>query len=232
MRKIKISNSQNRDTDIFFGGITDKSKIKFVFPDGNSTINAKLLKSSMAQQYPALLKICGNDEALVDMLINEDPEIDLELTGSFIKGGQRMLVDENMNPVYEAFAKEIIYNPDGDKKDEKPLTARESNILSEYPVRWTGKYFALHEVYNKFIFTRKYQLTHSNGLTFDFLFNMAKDLSERKSLMMLGAGEKGNEPLIFQNNGKPYRAFLEGRIKGDSYLLLLHLTNLELKGIL
>jgi hypothetical protein len=232
MRKIKISNSQNRDTDIFFGGITDKSKIKFVFPDRTEISNAKLLKSSMAQQYPALLKKYGNDDALVDMLVKEDPEIDLEKTGSIIKGGQRMLVDQNMNPVYEAFAKEIIYSPDGDKKDEKPLSARESNILSEYPVRWTGKYFPLNEVYNKFIFTRKYQLSHSNGLTFDFLFNMAKDLSDRKSLMMLGAGAKGNEPLVFQDNGKPYRAFLEGRIKGDSYLLLLHLTNLELKGIL
>lgn len=232
MRKIKISNSQNRDTDIFFGGITDKSKIKFVFPDRTEIFNAKLLKSSMAQQYPALLKKYGNDDALVDMLVKEDPEIDLEKTGSIIKGGQRMLVDQNMNPVYEAFAKEIIYSSDGNKKDEKHLSARESNILSEYPVRWTGKYFPLNEVYNKFIFTRKYQLSHSNGLTFDFLFNMAKDLSDRKSLMMLGAGAKGNEPLVFQDNGKPYRAFLEGRIKGDSYLLLLHLTNLELKGIL
>jgi hypothetical protein len=61
---------------------------------------------------------------------------------------------------------------------------------------------------------------------------MAKDLSEKNSLMMLGAGAKGNEPLVFQDNGKPYRAFLEGRIKGESYLLLMHLTNLELKGIL
>jgi hypothetical protein len=29
--------------------------------------------------------------------------------------------------------------------------------------------------------------------------------------------------------GKPYNAFLEGRVKKDSYCLLLHLSNLELK---
>jgi hypothetical protein len=61
---------------------------------------------------------------------------------------------------------------------------------------------------------------------------MAKELYEKKSLMLLGAGLKGNEPLIFQDNGKPYRAFLEGRIDGEGYLLLMHLSNLELKSIL
>ena len=232
MRRIKISNSQNRDADISYGGITNKSKIRFVLTDGSLSSNGKLLKISMGQQYAALVKKSGNDEALVELLINGDPEIDIEITGSFIKGGQQMLVDENLNPVFEAFAKEIIYNPDGSLKEEKSLSVRESNILSEFPVRWTGKYLPLDQAYNKFIFTRKYQLTHTNGLTFDFLFAMAKDLSEKNSLMMMGAGAKGNEPLVFQDNGKPYRAFLEGRIKGESYLLLMHLTNLELKGIL
>lgn len=232
MRKIKISNSQNRDTDIVYGGITTKSKIKFVFSDRSLTSNAKLLKSKMGQQYPALLKKFGSDEDLVDILINENPEIDLELTGSYIKGGQRILVDENINPVFEVIASEVIYNPDGSQREIKSLSIRESNILADYPIKWTGKYLPLEQAYNKFIFTKKYQLTHSNGLTFDFLFDMAKDLSDKKSLMLLGAGPKGNEPLVFQDKGKPYRAFLEGRIKGDSYLLLLHLTNLELKGIL
>jgi len=29
--------------------------------------------------------------------------------------------------------------------------------------------------------------------------------------------------------GKPYNAFLEGRIKDDAYCLILHLSNMELK---
>jgi hypothetical protein len=48
---------------------------------------------------------------------------------------------------------------------------------------------------------------------------------------MLGGGVKGNEPLVFQDGGKTYRAFLEGRVKDKSYILLIHLSNLELKGI-
>jgi len=78
---------------------------------------------------------------------------------------------------------------------------------------------------------KKYQLHHINGLTYDFLFEIAKDLHETNSLVMLGGGAKGNEPLVFQDGGKSYRAFLEGRVKDNSYCLIVHLSNLELKGV-
>jgi len=66
-------------------------------------------------------------------------------------------------------------------------------------------------------------------LTFSFLFDLAKQLNENEALMPVGAGEKGNQPLIMSDGGKPYRAFLEGRVRGDSYCLILHLTDQELK---
>ena len=47
--------------------------------------------------------------------------------------------------------------------------------------------------------------------------------------MLLGAGPKGNQPLILRRGSVPYRGFLEGRTQGDKYCLLLHLSNLELK---
>ena len=50
-------------------------------------------------------------------------------------------------------------------------------------------------------------------------------------MIMLAGGAKGNEPLVFQDGGKTYRAFLEGRVKDKSYILLIHLSNLEVKGI-
>ncbi|MDH3529671.1 MAG: hypothetical protein OEQ28_08900, partial [Acidobacteriota bacterium] len=61
------------------------------------------------------------------------------------------------------------------------------------------------------------------------LFEIAKELHDKDSLMLVGGGKKGNEPLIFQRGGKGFRGFLEGRIKDESYCLLLHLSNLELK---
>ena len=58
---------------------------------------------------------------------------------------------------------------------------------------------------------------------------MAKDLESRDSMMLVGGGAKSNEPLILRRGSVPYRGFLEGRTRGDKYLLLLHLSNLELK---
>ncbi|MDB5284898.1 MAG: hypothetical protein JWO06_3973 [Bacteroidota bacterium] len=232
MKNIKISNAQNRDSEVQYAGIVTRSSIKYVLPDGSSPFNLKLLKSSVASQYETLLAQKGTDEVLADEMINGDPEIDFELTGMFVKGGQQVLIDQNNRPVNKVTAKEVVYLPDGSIKEERNITRKQSNIVSEFPVRWTGKSLPILEIYSKFIFGKTYQLTHNSGLTFDFLFNMAKELSEKKSMMLLGAGVKGNEPLIFMDNGKPYRAFLEGRVKGETYLLLLHLSNLELKSIL
>ena len=82
-----------------------------------------------------------------------------------------------------------------------------------------------------FVFTRGYQLRHINGLTFDFLYDMAKKLHDQNCVMLLGGGSKGAGPIVLSTGGTPYRAFIEGRIDGDKYCLILHLTNLELKPI-
>ena len=58
---------------------------------------------------------------------------------------------------------------------------------------------------------------------------MAKELEKKKSLLFIRGGEKGNEPLVMNRGGKPYNAFLEGRVKKDSYLLIMHMSNMELK---
>jgi hypothetical protein len=50
-------------------------------------------------------------------------------------------------------------------------------------------------------------------------------------MMLLGGGEKGAAPVVMSNGGTPYRAFLEGRVQGDSYALILRLTNMELKTV-
>ena len=40
------------------------------------------------------------------------------------------------------------------------------------------------KIYNKLVFEKKYQLKHVNGLTYDFLFEMAKQLSDKDAIMM------------------------------------------------
>ncbi len=54
------------------------------------------------------------------------------------------------------------------------------------------------------------------------------DRTLRKAGADVGAGPGGRDPIILERNGLPYRGFLEGRVRGDHYLLVLHLTHLEL----
>jgi hypothetical protein len=232
MRKLKIANALKRDAEVNFGGVVKKSTINYVLSDGSSPLNVKILKNDSSRQYESLLARYGSDEALATALIEEDPELDLRRTGLMVSYVQKMLVNEDNHPVFKVNIIEQVFNTDGSLKEEKPFVQRSQNIISDFPISWTGKQFAISEVYNKFIFTKKYQLTHTNGLTFDFLYAMAKELHEKQVLMLVGGGAKGNEPLIFQENGKPYRAFLEGRINGESYILLMHISNLELKPVL
>ena len=39
----------------------------------------------------------------------------------------------------------------------------------------------------------------------------------------------GKDPIVLQLNGTAYRGFLEGRVNGETFILLLHLSNMELK---
>ena len=108
----------------------------------------------------------------------------------------------------------------------------EANIATDgIPIRWTGKLIPRDKAMRMFVFKKSYQVRHVNGLTFDFLFEMAKKLSDAKAMMLIGAGPKGIAPLVMISGGTPYRAFLEGRVDGDKYALILRLTNLELKSM-
>lgn len=87
----------------------------------------------------------------------------------------------------------------------------------------------IRDAVRRFAFARTIQLRHVDGLTYDFLAGMAQELAKDQVLVRLGAGANGRAPLIFQLNGSPYQGFLSGRVDGEKYQLLLHLSNLELK---
>ena len=94
---------------------------------------------------------------------------------------------------------------------------------------WTGKTMSKRDAVRRFVFTRTVALRHTDGLSFDFLHGMAKELAEKGEVVLVGAGKGGKQPLVLRENGTPYRGFLEGRVDGERFALLLHLSNMELK---
>jgi len=229
--QINLADNKGRNAEVIFKSFTKKPFVKTVTPKGEATQTVRVLKSVAQNSYENLLKANDGDEAVAQLLITADPEFDNVMTGLFVEKTSKVYIDADLKPVFRIQKTEAVYLPDGTLKEERTPKESIANILAEHPIKPAGKLLPKKEVYNKFVFSKKYQLTHINGLTFDFLYEMAKDLQENDSMMMLAGGAKGNEPLVFQDGGKTYRAFLEGRVKDKSYILLIHLSNLELKGI-
>lgn len=229
-RYLHLADAKNRDAEIRFTGKTKRPIIKLVTESGDEVKTLRVLKGTAKNAYEGLLLHYKNPDAIAQALLSGDPEIDLKMTGRFKKGTSRVYVNQNLKPVSRVHIKEIVHAPDGTVKEERVPKELLANIQTALPLK-LGKRFVKTEIYNKLVFAKKYQLHHINGLTYDFLFEIAKDLHETNSLVMLGGGAKGNEPLVFQDGGKSYRAFLEGRVKDNSYCLIVHLSNLELKGV-
>jgi hypothetical protein len=227
--EINISNSAGRDAIVNMEGVSVPLRVRWLDDKNRQAKSIRLLKSTVERDSDALAQQFAGVENVGQAIINGDPEIDLELTGSFLTSTSRVYVDTDKQLVHRIHPFEIVKDPAGNEIERRPKTVLPQNVSSEIPLRWTGRFIKKSDVVRKFVFSNKLQLMHINGLTYDFLFAMAKELQERDSMMLVGGGLKSNQPLILRRGSLPYRGFLEGRTAGDRYCLLLHLSNLELK---
>ena len=230
MRKINLSNDSKRDAEVAFGTSFHRPSPIYKTADGKRGQSERRVKATMGTTDEALLAQYG--EGLADALIAGDPEVDMERFGLKVEGVKKVFITPGQKVAYGVTLDEHVYLPDGTEKEVRPESTTSANIATDgIPIRWTGKLIPREKAMRMFMFKKSYQVQHVNGLTYDFLFDMAKKLAEADSMMLVGGGPKGVEPLVMANGGTPYRAFLEGRVDGDKYALILRLTNMELKGI-
>jgi hypothetical protein len=229
MGQINISNSNNRDAMVNTETVRSPLRVRWLDEKGRQVTNVRLLRCTVDRDCDAMIKEAGSLEKVSDLLVKGDPEIDFESYGRFLTETSRVYIDADKKIVHKVQEWEIVRNVDGSEREKRPRKAAAPNTATETPLKWSGRLMKKAEVFNKFVFASKLQIVHVNGLTFDFLYAMAKDLDEKDSLMLVGAGPKSTQPLIFHRGGVPYRGFLEGRVQGEKYCLVLHLSNMELK---
>ncbi len=229
MPTISLSDSRGRDAAVSAESVRVPVRVRWVDDTDRQASTARILKGTIDRDYAALLEHAGSPEKVADSLIAGDPELDIEATGAFLRDTSRVYVNSDRQVVHAVSQVEIVKNPDGTEKLRRPKKLAVTNVTPEQPLLWSGKLLPKRDVYNKFAMVSKLQVVHVNGLTFDFLFGIAKELEAKDSLLVVGAGPKANQPLILRRGAVPYRGFLEGRTRGSEYLLLLHLSNIELK---
>jgi hypothetical protein len=230
MPNINLTDSRKRDAVVKAENIGVDEDIRYVDTDGNNAYTRKILKATVDHDYDTLIKNYSDDpEKLALAIVDGDPEVDMEKCGLFLWGVSKVYVNSDDGIVYRIEQTEIVRDAHGEVKERRPRRRTESNVDSDIPLTWTGKQIDKGEALRKYVFASKLQIVHVNGLTYDFLFGMASELAKNNSLMIVGGGQKGRDPLIFRSGSIPYRGFLEGRVDGDKYILLLHLSNMELK---
>ena len=201
-------------------------RFRYIDEDGKLTHNVRLLKSTVEQQD--LSEAYKLDE-LADAIVKGDPEVDIERFGRYLTETSRVYTS-NRKIVFHVREEEINMSPDGEEKSRADREVKFQNTNTDLPIRWSNKMIDKDKAIRKVCFygtpNRSCTPTDLRGI---FLFEIAEELDKKNALMFVGGGKKGTDPLIFQRGGKQYRGFLEGRIEGESYCLLLHLSNLELK---
>ncbi|HUT34216.1 MAG TPA: hypothetical protein VNE39_12095 [Planctomycetota bacterium] len=227
-RWIRIRDGRGRDARVRMEPARRRGRPKLQTLDGRAVDAARLIKAPMSRTYGVLRHRCPDDAELAELLIEEDPEIDFEATGRRAGPTDRVLLDPDGNVLYAAAEVEVICDRDGIERDRRLPADTPANVDGDAPLVWTGRMLPRSEAARRFAFSRALQLRHVDGLTYDFLFKMARGLDEADALVLVGAGPAGRDPVRLERNGVPHRGFLEGRVDGERYLLVLHLTNLEL----
>lgn len=228
MRNIKIANAAGRDADIKYIGPPLVAPPPRPGLPGHQIRFRRYLLSAPKGLHASLQAAHGEDYA--QALIDGDPEVDVEKVGREIIPSAKVFLSSDGQVMHAVpTIVEVITDPDGTERERREPSNQPANITDTLPVVWTGKTMAKRDAVRKFLFTRTLVLRHTNGLSFDFLHAMAKELAESGEVVLVGAGKGGKQPLVLQENGTPYRGFLEGRVDGDRFALLLHLSNMELK---
>lgn len=162
-------------------------------------------------------------------LIEGDPEIALPDIGRILAETTRAYRRPGSDALEGGFQVIVTtYAADGTEKDRAVHTPRKANIDELAPVR-IGKRIPLAELFTRFVFHNQLHLGHEDGLQHEFLLAIARRLEAAGEAAMLGAGPKGNQPLVLLNGGTPTRAFLLGETDGDRYRLRVMLTRQELR---
>lgn len=229
MRTLHLADQDSRDAFIRFVPVRPPAAPERVAA-GRRVSQRRFIAAAEANTHAALLDRYGDQ--LTQALLDSDPDVDMELVGRPIERTSTVYLDSQQQLLRHApTVVEVILDASGQESERREPMDRAPNVAEQLPIRFTRTRLKRGVALRRFVFARKLQLWHGDGLTYEFLSGIAQQLHDSDEMVMLAGGERAKDPLIFQLNGLPWRAFLEGRVSAEGYCLLLHLSNLELKAL-
>jgi hypothetical protein len=181
------------------------------------------------------------DEDVRQIFLDSESEMDMEIAGKFIGRTSQILFDSQFNLCYNFAEYEIKRNREGKiipcetcgelYCEHRIKRQTKSNInLDKQPIRWISVMMIEKlEAIKTWSFNHSYQIRHVDGLTYKHLYDMAKKLHDSGKMVLMATIEHHQpQKLVLRNGGKPFYGWLEWRIQGDKYALILHRTTLRL----
>ena len=195
--------------------------------------NGKKVKHIKILNFDSKLDIQNMDynEDLTEHLLNGDPEIDIEYAGKNLRHTNRLVVDSNLKPVYNYIEFDVLQPPIGERK-ERVHKQSIRNTIGSVPVIASEEYISPGDFIQKYIVKQSFFMGHTDGVSYKFLYEFAKKLSEMHKLVRIYAIDsetKKKMPIVIRNGGSLFpAAFIEGKIRGEDYCLTLLLVEREL----
>ena len=231
LRRIWIADHRGRDAVVVLAPRARTTPATTAYVDGAGTPVrfSRRIKATDGTSHTALREGYRDPEALARALINGDPEVDLDAVGRETGACDRVFVGSDGKPLYSAEIVEVRFDRDGIEVERRPPVDVPSNLVPDTPAAWSGRLLTPLEAARRYVFTRAYQMRHTNALEFDFLHGLATHLAEHGGVVLIGSGPRGTGPLIPERNAAPMKGFLSGQVQGDAYRLVLHLAPFELR---
>ena len=228
-RRIWLADHRGRDAVVTLIPRKRNGEAQYADANGSLVRFSRVVKSTEATAWEHLRSELGDPELIAQALLSGDPEVDIETVGRETGPCDRVFIDGQGKPLYSARLVEVLFDGNGNETSRRDPVDVPGNLVPPAPPMWSGKLLPRDEAVRRYAFTRAFQVRHTNALEYDFLHGLAAHLDQQENLALVGSGPRGIGPLITERNATPAKGFLEGRIQGENYLLVLHLAAFELR---
>ena len=165
MGQIHLANARGRNAVVTTESVVTPVRVRWVDEEGRQVTPVQILRGTIDRDIDVLQAGAGSLGAVAELLVEGDPEVDIETYGSFIESTSRVYVDPDKKVVHRAQEMDVVRLPDGTIKERRPRQVTLGNMNIETPLRWSGKLLPRSEVVHKFVLAAKTQIIHVNGLT-------------------------------------------------------------------
>jgi len=231
-RRIWLADHRGRNAVVALVSRQRNCVMRYADTNGSPVRFSRVVKCTQDTGWEHLWSQHGDPELVAGALITGDPEVDMEVVGREAGSCDRVFVDMKGKPLYSARPVEVLHDSSGAETARRDPVEVPGNLVSDAPPAWSGKLLSRNEAVRRYAFIRAWQVRHTNALEYDFLYGLAAHLEQHDSLVLVGSGARGTGPLVTERNATPMKGFLEGRVTGAKYLLVLHLASFELRAYL